>query len=224
MTQPAIPAPCEVCSNEPAGLSLMNLADYSNIKIGLSCAAAFFASMATDLVTAGGPIEGHVNESDDCPACQQLHDLVLAMTAPPEPEPAPEPAAAAAAPALDPADALPLVYEVDGDPPAAGDVSRETAPDTIGAPAVTAAGPVREPLPAVAIAVAARASGMQKAVLQLGGAGELDSAQCPADGTECWMPAGSTSYLCPWCAGEFTTARPAGPGTAAAEAEVTPSS
>ncbi|HEV2260277.1 MAG TPA: hypothetical protein VGS06_44795, partial [Streptosporangiaceae bacterium] len=87
MTTPPIAAPCEMCGAEPAAMSLMNLADWSSIKVGLGCAPAFFASLATDLVTAGTPDGGHVNESDDCPACRDLHDLVVAMTAPPAPEP-----------------------------------------------------------------------------------------------------------------------------------------
>lgn len=184
MTTPAIPAPCEVCHSEPAGMSLMNLADYSNIKVGIGCAAGFFASLATDMVTATGPGGGHVNESGDCPACQQLHDLVVAMTAQPEPEPAPEPEQA---------------------PEQAPEPAAQPAPEPA-QPAPEPAGPVREPLPPYSAALAQQASDTQNEMLHIFGIDQPDSAPCPACDTLCWTSPGNTTYLCPWCNGRFDAA------------------
>lgn len=212
MTTPIVTAPCEVCGAEPAAMSLMNLADYSAVKVGNACMPAFLASLATDLVmaTAGGT--GHTDMLDECEACTQLHDLVVAMTAAPEAapgaaaEPAPEPAAEAApepaaeAARLDPADALPPVYEVDGG---------QAVPPP---PAPVRRGPVREPSGPDTASDRERVSDLQRELLALAGVTGPDQASCPACETVCWTAPGAASYLCPWCGGRFNTAAAAGPG------------
>lgn len=54
MTAPAPPMPavCDICSAEAAVASLMNLQDYSQVKVGPGCMPEFFASLAGDTATA----------------------------------------------------------------------------------------------------------------------------------------------------------------------------
>lgn len=47
-----MPAVCDICSAEAAVASLMNLQDYSQVKVGPSCMPEFFASLAGDTAAA----------------------------------------------------------------------------------------------------------------------------------------------------------------------------
>lgn len=210
MTTPIVTAPCEVCGAEPAAMSMMNLADYSAIKVGNSCMPAFLASLATDLVTAGQPDGGHSGYLETCPACSEIHRLGTDMAAAAAPD-APPDTGAAGGPADDAAGA--------GDAVGAAAAGGDPGPDTIGAadppPAAAAAdpprpGPVREPPPADTASDRERVSDVQRELLALAGITGPDQAPCPADGTVCWTAPGAASYVCPWCGGRFHTAPAAG--------------
>lgn len=210
MTTPAIPAPCDVCGAEPAGISLMNLADYSAVKLGFGCAPPFLVVMATDMAMPGEGGHAASNWSEDCNACSTLHHLVIAsaLEAGPAADPAADPAAAAPAP--DPAGALPRVHEAPGDPPYPGDVSRETSPEQAGQPAVTAAGPAREPSPPETRAARALASAVSLETMAELGVRQVDIAVCPACETVLCNEPGNTTYVCGYCGGIFDTAAAAG--------------
>lgn len=52
MTQPADAPPCDVCQEEPAYVSVMMLATWENMRIGLSCIPEFFRKIAADVAAA----------------------------------------------------------------------------------------------------------------------------------------------------------------------------
>lgn len=58
MSEPIMTGPpCDVCQAEPALMSLMNLADYSQVKLGANCAPTFLTKIAADMATAGSQPE-----------------------------------------------------------------------------------------------------------------------------------------------------------------------
>jgi len=56
--------PCDLCGEEPAILSLMNFADYSQIKVGAACASTFLRGVA-------GQIDGNTEDTVTCANCNQ---------------------------------------------------------------------------------------------------------------------------------------------------------
>lgn len=63
--------PCDICEQEPAVASLMNYADYSQMKLGQNCAPAFLRSVAAAL--AGEP-------EPEPPTAAELADALNAAT------------------------------------------------------------------------------------------------------------------------------------------------
>lgn len=83
--------PCDICREEPAVMSVMNLADHEQLLVGASCLLPYFQGMVGMLGGAEADAEATADSGADAP------------TAPPEDPPADPPAPEAGPPAAPPA-------------------------------------------------------------------------------------------------------------------------
>lgn len=111
---PATPAPCDICNAEPAAASLMNLATYEQVRVGLACMPEFFRKLAGDTDTAApAPVPAPGEPAPDAPAPQTLdEDPASGDMAPADVGP---PAAASGPPALPAMPAPDLVRQADAE-------------------------------------------------------------------------------------------------------------
>lgn len=195
MTTPAPGPACEVCNQEPAFLSQMQIDNYDTIKVGLGCLPRFMITMATTMLTDVHE-HTHINDPGLCQVCAAIHELMHA--------PAPRPEATALE---DQAAAAPLEAAAAADP----------GPVATGPPAAAAAVPAEATTADPDHKRQLAAAAAQYSLLATFGVLEPDSAPCPVDGTRCYTAPGLVWFVCPFCGGRFAPDPPAG-------AEVVPDS
>lgn len=88
--QPAFAGPpCDICGDEYAALSLLNYADYAQIKAGVNCAPDFLRSIADSMDgrhTAGPPAVAELAAELAAASPDPVGDVLDAQGAPAEPE------------------------------------------------------------------------------------------------------------------------------------------